>query len=79
MPQGGLASLGKLLLGVAGVLAVLGALLLVADRLPWLRLGRLPGDVAVERERFRLYVPITTSILLSVVLTLVLWLLGRGR
>lgn len=79
MPPGGLASLGKLLLGVAGVLAVVGALLLVADRLPWLRLGRLPGDLAVERERFRLYVPITTSILLSVVLTLVLWLVGRGR
>ncbi len=79
MPPGGLASLGKLLLGVAAVLAVVGGLLLVADRFPWLRLGRLPGDVAVERERFRLYVPLTTSILLSVVLTLVLWLLGRGR
>lgn len=79
MPPGGLAALGKLLLGAAAVLAVVGGLLLVADRFPGLRLGRLPGDLAVERERFRLYVPLTTSILLSVVLTLVLWLLGRGR
>jgi hypothetical protein len=79
MPPGGLASLGKLLLGTAAVLAVLGGLLLLADRFPGLRLGRLPGDVAVERERFRLYVPLTTSILLSLVLTLVLWLVGRGR
>ena len=79
VPPGGLASLGKLLLGVAAVLAVVGALLLLAERFPGLRIGRLPGDVAVERERFRLYVPITTSVLLSVVLTLVLWLLGRGR
>ena len=77
MPPGGLASLGKLLLGLAAVLAVVGGLLLLADRFPGLRIGRLPGDVAVERERFRLYFPITTSILLSVVLTFLLWLFGR--
>jgi hypothetical protein len=79
MPPGGLASLGKLLLGAAAVLAVVGGLLVLAERLPGLRIGRLPGDLVVERERFRLYVPLTTSIVLSVVLTLVLWLLGRGR
>lgn len=79
MSPGGLAALGKLLLAAAAVLAVVGGLLLVADRLPGLRIGRLPGDLAVERERFRFYFPITTSIVLSVVLTLVLWLLGRGR
>ena len=77
MPPGGLASLGKLLLGLAAILAVVGGLLLLADRFPGLRIGRLPGDVAVERERFRLYVPITTSILLSVALTVLLWLFGR--
>jgi hypothetical protein len=77
MPPGGLASLGKLLLGLAAILAVVGGLLLLADRFPGLRIGRLPGDVAVERDRFRLYFPITTSILLSVVLTFLLWLFGR--
>lgn len=77
MPDGGLASLGKLLLGVAAALAVVGGLLLLADRFPGLRIGRLPGDVVVERERFRLYLPLATSIVLSIVLSLVLWLLRR--
>lgn len=79
MPPGGLGALGKLLLGAAALLAVVGGLLLLADRFPGLRIGRLPGDVAVERERWRFYFPITTSILVSVVLSLLLWLLGRGR
>ena len=62
-------------------LIILGIVLIVAGLLwPWiskLGLGRLPGDVVVERENFRLYVPITTSILISVVLSLILWLLNR--
>ena len=59
----------------------LGIVLIVAGLLwPWisrLGLGRLPGDVVVERENFRLYLPITTSILISVVLSLILWFLNR--
>lgn len=74
-----LGTLGRLLLVLGLLLAAAGALLLAADRLPWLRLGRLPGDLVVERERFRLYLPLGTSLLLSAALTLVLWLLGRGR
>lgn len=62
-------------------LILLGIVLIVAGLLwPWiskLGLGRLPGDVVVERENFRLYVPITTSILISIVLSLILWLLNR--
>jgi hypothetical protein len=62
-------------------LIVLGAVLVVAGLLwPWttkLGLGRLPGDLVVERENFRLYLPITTSILISVALSLILWLLNR--
>lgn len=77
MPPGGLAVLGKTLLGVAAILAVVGALLLLADRVPGLRIGRLPGDIVVERERYRFYFPLATSILLSIVLTFVLWILGR--
>jgi hypothetical protein len=77
MPPGGLAALGKLLLGLAAILAVIGVLLVVADRFPGLRIGRLPGDISVEREKFRFYFPLGTSVLLSVVLTLVLWLFAR--
>ena len=40
-------------------------------------LGRLPGDIVIERENFRLYVPITTGILISVVLSAILWLINR--
>jgi len=62
-------------------LIILGIVLVVAGLLwPWLTrlgLGRLPGDIVIERENFRFYFPITTSILISVVLSLILWLLNR--
>lgn len=77
MPLGGPAALGKLLLGVAAILAVVGVLLILSQKVPGLRIGRLPGDVSVERENFRFYFPLGTSILVSIVLSLVLWLFAR--
>jgi hypothetical protein len=77
MPPGGLAALGKLLLGLAAILAVVGVLLILSERIPGLRIGRLPGDISVERERFRFYFPLGTSIALSVVLSLLFWLFSR--
>ncbi len=68
--------IGKLLLFLGIVLAVIGLILMF---LPGLRLGRLPGDLVVRRENWSLYVPIVTSILLSVVLTLILWLITWMR
>lgn len=61
------------------VLVVVGLLVAAVGGLVWLGvpLGRLPGDIAIEREHFRLYVPITTSLLVSGVLMLVSWLLRR--
>ena len=55
---------------------------LIATGLLWpvlqkLGLGRLPGDIVIERENFRLYFPIVTSLIISVVLSLILWLLNR--
>jgi hypothetical protein len=62
-------------------LIVIGILVLVAGLLwPWLGrlgLGRLPGDIVVERDNFTLYFPITTMILISIVLSLIFWLLNR--
>ncbi len=62
-------------------LVIFGIVLIVAGLVwPWvskLGLGRLPGDIMVERENFRLYFPITTSILISVVVSLILWFLNR--
>jgi hypothetical protein len=66
-----------MLLLLGAVIALVGVLLVVAERFPGLRIGRLPGDISVERDRFRLYVPIGTSIAISIVLTLVLWLFAR--
>ncbi len=77
MTPGPLGTLGRMLLGVGALLAIVGILLIVAERFPGLRIGRLPGDVAIERERWSFYFPLGTSILLSVVLSLLLWLLGR--
>jgi hypothetical protein len=74
MPLG---SLGKTLLVLGAAIAALGGLLVLADRFPGLRIGRLPGDISVERDGFRLYFPLATSIAISVVLSLLLWLFGR--
>lgn len=67
--------------GIARFLIVLGAvLILVGLLMPWLGklgLGRLPGDIVIERENFSFYFPITTSILLSLLLSLIFWLLQR--
>jgi hypothetical protein len=62
-------------------LIVLGVVLILAGLLwPWLGrlgLGRLPGDIVIERESFRLYIPLATALLVSLALTLILWLLNR--
>jgi uncharacterized membrane protein YadS len=42
-----------------------------------LGLGRLPGDIVVERENFHLYIPITTSLIVSLALSLIFWLVNR--
>ena len=61
---------------------ILFGLVLVAAGLLWpfiakLGLGRLPGDIVIERENFTFYLPLGTSLLISVVLSLIFWLLGR--
>jgi hypothetical protein len=59
------------------LIAAIGVLLTLADRVPWI--GRLPGDIYVKRESFTFYFPLTTSILISAVLSLILYLFFRGR
>jgi hypothetical protein len=64
---------------VGPVLVVVGLVVAAVGGLIWLGvpLGRLPGDIAVERDGFRLYVPITTSLLVSAAFMLVSWLLRK--
>jgi len=70
--------MGRTLIILGIVLVVVGVAISFGDRLP-IRLGRLPGDVVYQRKNTTVYFPIVTSILLSVVLTLVMWLFGRNR
>jgi len=67
--------LGRALIVVGVVIALLGALLTIGGRLPWL--GRLPGDITIRRGNFTVYVPLATSLLLSVALTVIFWFIGR--
>ena len=67
--------LGRLLV-VLGVLIVLvGLVLMLVGRVP--RLGRLPGDISVQRGNWSFYFPLTTSILISVLVSVLLYLIGR--
>jgi hypothetical protein len=66
---------GKLLIVCGLLIAGVGVVVLLAGRLPWL--GRLPGDIEVHRGPFTFYFPLATSILVSVVLTLIFWSIGR--
>ncbi|MBM3888394.1 MAG: DUF2905 domain-containing protein [Verrucomicrobia bacterium] len=67
--------LGKLLMIAGLAMAALGALLWLGPKVPWL--GRLPGDISIERPNFRFYFPLATCIILSVVLTVLLSLFRR--
>jgi hypothetical protein len=65
---------GRLLIILGIVLVVLGMLWPLMTRLG---VGRLPGDIVIERENFRLYIPIMTSLIVSVVLSVIFWLINR--
>jgi hypothetical protein len=68
--------LGKLLIGVGGLLIVVGVIVMLAGRAN-LPLGRLPGDISYHGKNTAFYFPITTCIVLSILLSLILWLLNR--
>lgn len=68
--------LAKLLVATGIALVVLGGLLLIGSRLG---IGRLPGDIVIRRGNFTFFFPLATSILLSLLLTLLLWLFSRIR
>jgi hypothetical protein len=67
--------LGKLLIVFGVLIALAGVVLVAVGRVPWL--GRLPGDINIERGKWSFHFPIMTSLLLSALLTLILYLIGR--
>jgi hypothetical protein len=70
-----MAEFGKTLVYVGIALVVLGLIFSVVGKIPWL--GNLPGDITIQRERFTFYFPLTTCILISVIITLVLYFFRR--
>ena len=60
-----------------GAIIVVGGLLMLSGGLSWL--GRLPGDIRIERESFKLYIPVVSMLLVSLLLTGVIWIIRRMR
>jgi len=70
--------LGRVLIMIGGVILLIGGLLVWAGKSPgfgWL--GRLPGDIYIHRKNYSFYFPFTTGLILSLLLSIVLWLLTR--
>jgi len=67
--------IGKMLIvfGIAAI--VIGGILMLSGKIPWL--GNLPGDILVRKKNFTFYFPLATSILLSILLTLIFWLIKK--
>ncbi len=74
-----MSELGKILVGLGLVVVLLGVILLLAGNLsgkvPWL--GRLPGDIYIDRGNWKFYFPLTTSLLISIAVSLLLYFFGR--
>jgi len=69
--------LGRALIVAGLVLVASGLWLLAGPALPWL--GRLPGDIAIRRDHGSFYVPLTSCLLVSALISAILWLMGRFR
>jgi thiosulfate reductase cytochrome b subunit len=69
--------MGKVLIVIGVVLVLVGIIMTYSDRIPFL--GKLPGDITIERDNFRLYFPLATSIILSIVISIILYLINRWK
>jgi hypothetical protein len=70
-----MSGLGRSLIILGLVIVLVGIVVSLAGKLPWL--GRLPGDIAIKRENFSFYFPLGTCLLISALLSLVMWLFRR--
>ncbi|WP_322820273.1 DUF2905 domain-containing protein [Chloroflexus sp.] len=67
--------LGRWLIGAGVMLVVIGLVVLAAGRLPWL--GRLPGDILIERDNLTIFIPLGTMLVVSLILTVIANLIAR--
>ena len=70
-----MADFGKLFIFIGLLLVVIGIVFIVGNKISFI--GKLPGDIAIERNNFNFYFPITTCIIISIILSLIFWLLGK--
>ena len=70
-----MAGLGKSLIILGIIIIAIGIFITFAGKIPWL--GRLPGDIHIKRDNFTFYFPLATCILLSVLISLILWLIKK--
>jgi hypothetical protein len=69
--------MAKMLILLGVVLVVVGLILLLLQKTPFL--GKLPGDILIKREHFTFYFPLATSIVISIIVSLILYLIGKFR
>jgi hypothetical protein len=69
------AALGKVLIVIGLLVAAAGAFLYLAHKIPFL--GRLPGDIVIQRKNFTFYFPLATSLVVSIAVSCILWLLSK--
>jgi hypothetical protein len=67
--------IGRWLIGFGIILIVIGLVILAAGRLPWL--GRLPGDILIERDNLTIFIPLGTMLVVSLILTIIANLIAR--
>jgi len=68
-------AVGKTLIFLGGILIAFGMLLVLFNKIPFI--GKLPGDMYIQKKNFTFYFPLTTSILVSIILSIVFWLWSR--
>jgi hypothetical protein len=67
--------LGKALVVIGGIIIIIGLLMMFGNKIPYI--GKLPGDIIVKKKNFTFYFPITTLIILNLVLLLISWLMRK--
>lgn len=75
----GVGDVGRFMIAAGLMLVLAGGVLLASQHATWLRIGRLPGDINIHKNGFSFYFPFTTMILASLLISAILWLIGRLR
>ncbi len=70
-----MAEFGKVLIFIGLLLTIVGFVFILGNKIPFI--GRLPGDIAVERKNYSFYFPVSTCIIISVVMSFVLWFFSK--